>query len=124
MRGGNPKTVVIILFSLYLFSISKATDVLYVDVHEPNDLGTGTFEEPFRRIQEAIDTSLESDIVEIQVGIYIGPGNYDLDPGGKGIAIRSTNPEDRNIVSNTVIDPKKAGRGGVERLKKAVKYSC
>ena len=107
----NSKTVVIILFSLCLVSISNAAEVIYVDVNGPNDPGTGTFDDPFRRIQEAIDTSLEGDIVEIQAGIYTGPGNYDLDPGGKGIAIRSTNPEDPNIVANTIIDPNKAGRG-------------
>ncbi len=120
----NSKIVIILLFSLCLVSISNATDVIYVDVNGPNDPGTGTFDDPFRRIQEAIDTSLEGDIVEIQAGIYTGPGNYDLDPGGKGITIRSTNPQDANIVANTIIDPNKAGRGGVERLKKAVKYSC
>lgn len=118
------KTVVIIFLGFFLVSISNAAEVIYVDVNGPNDPGTGTFDDPFRRIQEAIDTSLEGDIVEIQAGIYTGPGNYDLDPGGKGIAIRSTNPEDPNIVANTIIDPNKAGRGGIERSKKAVKYSC
>ncbi|MHC4083612.1 MAG: hypothetical protein ACYSWZ_00205 [Planctomycetota bacterium] len=42
--------------------------------------------------------------------IYTGPGNYDLDPGDKGIAIRSTSLEDPNIVANTIIDANKAGR--------------
>ncbi|MHC4308699.1 MAG: hypothetical protein ACYSSN_02030 [Planctomycetota bacterium] len=56
--------------------------------------------------------------------IYTGPGNCEPDPVGKGIAIRSTNPENPNIVAHTIIDPNKTGRGGVERLTKAVKYSC
>ena len=107
----NSKTVVILLFSLYLVSISNAANVIYVDVNGPNDPGTGTFADPFRRIQEAIDTSLDGDIVEIQPGIYTGPGNYNLDPGGKAITIRSTNPEDKNIAASTIIDPNGAGRG-------------
>lgn len=108
----NSKTVVIILFSLCLVSISNAATIIYyVDVNGPNDPGTGTFDDPFRRIQDAIDTTIDDDIVEIQAGIYTGPGNYDLDPGGLAITIRSTDPNDPNVVVNTIIDPNKAGRG-------------
>lgn len=116
------KTVVIIFLGFFLVSISNAAEVIYVDVSGPNDPGTGAFDDPFHRIQDAIDAAIDGDIVEIQLGLYTGPGNYDLDPWGKGITIRSTNPQDANIVANTIIDPNKAGRGGIERFKKAVKY--
>ena len=107
----NSKTVVILLFSLCLVSISKATDVIYVDLNGPNDPGTGTFADPFRKIQDAIDAAIDGDIVEIQPGLYTGPGNYNLDPKGLAITIRSIDPNNSDVVSNTIIDPNEAGRG-------------
>lgn len=105
------KTVVIILFGLFLVSISNAAEVIYVDVNGPNDPGTGTIVDPFRRIQDAIDAAVDGDIIQIQPGTYTGPGNYNLDPTGKAIAIRSTNPDEPNSIKNTIIDPNRAGRG-------------
>ncbi|MGB2808909.1 MAG: right-handed parallel beta-helix repeat-containing protein, partial [Sedimentisphaerales bacterium] len=107
----NSKTVVILLFSLYLVSISNAANVIYVDVNGPNDPGTGTFDDPFRKIQDAIDAAIDCDIVEIQPGLYTGPGNYNLDPKGLAITIRSIDPNNPDVISNTIIDPNEAGRG-------------
>ena len=105
------RTIMVILFSLCLVSISNATNIIYVDVNGPNDPGTGTFADPFRRIQDAIDTAIDGDIIEIQPGLYTGEDNYDLDPNGLAIIIRSTDPNDPNVVANTIIDPNGAGRG-------------
>jgi len=105
------KTVVTILFSFCLVSISNAANVIYVDVNGPNDPGTGTFDDPFRRIQDAIDDAVNGDIVEIQPGLYTGEGNYDLDPNGVAITIRSTDPNNPDVAANTIIDPNGAGRG-------------
>jgi hypothetical protein len=105
------KAPLIIVFILSIASVSNALSIVYVDVNGPNDPGTGTFDDPFRRIQDAIDDANDDDIIEIQPGLYSGSGNYDLDPNGKSITIRSLNPEDPNIVANTIIDPNKAGRG-------------
>ncbi|UCE98838.1 MAG: hypothetical protein JSV82_06520 [Planctomycetota bacterium] len=106
------KKLVILLVCLSAVSISNAENIIYVDVNGPNDPGTGTFNDPFRKIQYAIDDANDSDIVEIRPGIYTAdPNNYNLDPNGKAIIIRSIEPNDPNIVANTIIDPNGAGRG-------------
>ncbi|MHC4361042.1 MAG: right-handed parallel beta-helix repeat-containing protein, partial [Planctomycetota bacterium] len=55
-------------------------------------------------IQAAIDAAYEGDEVVLSIGTYTGDGNRDIDPNGKAVTIRSTNPDDPNIVASTVID--------------------
>lgn len=107
------KTVLlVIVLSIFLgLSASSASNIIYVDVNGPNEPGTGTLDDPFRLIQDAIDSATADDVVEIQPGIYTGQGNYELDPNGKSITIRSVEPNDPNIVAATVVDPCQAGRG-------------
>ena len=94
---------------LFIASASIASNIIYyVDANSPNAPGSGTYAEPFRRIQDAIDIAADGNIVEIQPGLYTGPGNFNLDPSGKSITIRSVDP---NAAANTIIDPNKAGRG-------------
>ncbi|MHC4742795.1 MAG: choice-of-anchor Q domain-containing protein, partial [Planctomycetota bacterium] len=57
----------------------------------------------YETIQTAVDLALEGDTIVIAPGIYRGEGNHDIDPQGKAITIRSTAPEDPNIVRSTVI---------------------
>jgi len=56
-----------------------------------NSNGTGDFP----TIQNAIDHSCDSDIIELSDGIYTGDGNRDIDFSGKAITVRSQsgNPE-------------------------------
>ena len=103
--------LLVMVFVLTFASVSQAGDIVYVDVNGPNNPGTGSFDDPFRKIQDAIDDVNDGDIVEIRAGIYTGAGNYDLDPNGKSITIRSIDSNDSNVVASTVIDPNKAGRG-------------
>jgi len=103
--------VLAVVCVLIFASVLQAGDIFYVDVNGPNDPGTGSVDDPFRKIQDAINDANDGDIVEIQTGIYTGTGNYNLDPNGKSIIIRSIDPNDLNIVSNTIIDPNGAGRG-------------
>jgi len=100
-----------VVFVLSWACISSSAQTIYVDVEGPNDPGSGTLEDPFRRIQVAIDAVAAGDTVEIRPGLYTGPGNYDLDPNGKGITIRSSEPNNPYIVDRTIIDPNLAGRG-------------
>jgi hypothetical protein len=105
------KVYLIIAVILSIAFALDASNVIYVDANSTNNPGTGTFNDPFRKIQNAIDNSNDSDIIEIRPGIYTGPGNYNLDPNGKSITIRSIDPNEPNIIANTVINPNKMGRG-------------
>jgi predicted outer membrane repeat protein len=58
----------------------------------------------FNTIQAAIDDSNDGDIVEIQPGIYTGDGNRDIDFFGKAITVRSTDPNDPEVVAATIVD--------------------
>jgi hypothetical protein len=85
--------------------------IVFVESNGPNDPGSGTAAEPFLRIQDAIDASVDGDVIEIRPGIYTGLGNYDLDPAGRGITVRSADPNDPGVVESTIIDSGRAGRG-------------
>jgi len=102
--------VVLLIFTAESFAFA---DVIYVDANSPNDPGTGTASDPFRRIQDAIndDGTGSGDIIQIQPGVYTGVGNYNIDPNGFSITIRSIDPNDPDIVASTIIDPNRAGRG-------------
>ncbi len=58
----------------------------------------------YETIQAAIDASYNGNIVIVAPRIYTGPGNRDIDFKGKAITVRSTNPNDPNVVAATIID--------------------
>jgi len=58
----------------------------------------------FNTIQAAIDDSANGDTVVIYSGIYTGDGNRDIDYGGRAITVRSTDPNDPDVVAGTIID--------------------
>ncbi len=91
------------LLVVSLFSaIPCAAQVIIVDANGTGDYPT---------IQVAIDDSNDGDIVELQLGTYMGAGNRDIDFLGKAITVRSTNPQDPCVVASTIIDCQGAGRG-------------
>ena len=58
----------------------------------------------FNNIQAAINASDDGDEVVISKGTYTGDGNRDIDFFGKAITVRSTDPNDPNVVAATIID--------------------
>ncbi|MHC4455656.1 MAG: right-handed parallel beta-helix repeat-containing protein [Planctomycetota bacterium] len=91
-----------LLFACLLLAIPCSARTIIVDAN-----GTGEYP----TIQAAINDSNDSDIIEIQPGTYIGPGNRNIDFKGKAITVRSINPNNYNIVSMTLIDCQTKGRG-------------
>lgn len=71
-------------------------------LHVPEEFGT---------IQEAIDVAVDGETVIVEPNTYTGPGNKNLDYGGKAITVRSIDPEDPCVVVATVIDCQNSGRG-------------
>jgi len=55
-------------------------------------------------IQSAINAAVTGDSVIISPGTYTGSGNRDINVNHKNITIRSTDPNDPNIVAATIID--------------------
>ncbi len=89
--------------------------VIYVDDNAPDDPGPGNssisdpYEDgsslhPFDSIQEAIDTCRYLDTVTIRSGVYTGTDNRDIDFKGLAITVKSTAPDNPDIVETTVID--------------------
>jgi len=105
MLAGQHIKVLLITAVLLLkvLSIPATADTIYVKADGSGDYPT---------IQDAIDVTIDGDEVVLMPGIYTGDGNRDLDfanglPEGqtRAITVRSTNPEDPNMVKATIIDP-------------------
>ena len=63
---------------------------------DPNE--DGSFEHPYDSIQEAIDHANNGDMVIVLDGTYTGMGNYNIDPAGKQITIRSQNGPEKCVI--------------------------
>ncbi len=65
----------------------------------------------YPNIQDAINACQDFDTVVIAHGRYTGPGNRNINFRGKAITVRSTDPNNSQIISETVIDCEGQGRG-------------
>jgi parallel beta-helix repeat protein/predicted outer membrane repeat protein len=95
---------------IVLLAIAGATSakVVYVDtniiVNKNNSLVNCQSGLQYPSIQAAIDAVIDGDAIILAAGIFRGDGNRDLNFKGKSITICSTDPNDPNIVAETIID--------------------
>ncbi|MHC4195283.1 MAG: hypothetical protein ACYSQZ_04975, partial [Planctomycetota bacterium] len=89
-------------FTCLLLAFQCSAEIIVVEPDGSGDQPT---------IQAAIDAAYEGDEVVLSIGTYTGDGNRDIDPNGKAVTIRSTNPNDPNIVAATIINCEDNGRG-------------
>lgn len=91
--GGVIKYVIIALVALAVIAAIVFTLFSFGD--------TGiTVPDKYETIQEAIDAAADGDEIVIQVGVY----RENIDFKGKNIILRSVDPDDPAIVSDTIID--------------------
>lgn len=74
---------------------SGSAETIYVGASVPSD---------YADIQSAIDGARSGDVIVISPGRYVGIGNRDIDFRGKPLTIRSMDPNDPGLVSQTIID--------------------
>jgi predicted outer membrane repeat protein len=75
--------------------------------NEPNYLDVP---KPFANIKAALTAANKGDVITLAPGVYSGPNNTNINLAGKDVLIRSINPADPDIVAQTIIDCKSAGR--------------
>ncbi len=80
--------------------VSEASDLWYVKTTGDDDNDGQSWSNAFRTIQVAIDSAIDQDTVYVDEGTYYENINF----RGKNIIVRSINPDDSDIVANTIID--------------------
>jgi hypothetical protein len=78
---------------------------IYVDDNAFNDPGIGTQSYPFKRIQDAINYSIDGDTIQVAEGTYL----ENISINGKNIELTSIDPNDSTVVGATIIDGQQLG---------------
>jgi pectin methylesterase-like acyl-CoA thioesterase len=85
----------IFAFICLFLAIPLQARIITVDDDGPAD---------FSNIQAAISDSNDDDTIIVAPGTYTGTGNRNIDFTGKAITVRSSDPNDPNIVAATIIN--------------------
>ena len=90
----------------YLGLPIPTADTFYVDTANGNDFNTGQSPgQAFQSIQRGIDATINGNTVVVLDGVYQGPGNKELDFGGRAIILKAQNGS-----SAVTIDCENSGR--------------
>jgi len=91
---------------------SHIDTVYYVDAATGNNNNDGLSKDTaFATIQKGVDTAKSGDTIIVAEGTYTGYGNHDINFYCKAITVRCTDPNNPNIVANTVVDCNGTGSG-------------
>jgi outer membrane protein assembly factor BamB len=82
----------------------------YPALAEPSAAATILVPQQYATIQAGIDAAIGGDSVIIAQGTYISTGNVNVTFRGKPIAVRSTDPNDPNVVAATIVDCKSTAK--------------
>ena len=96
------------VFALGMCSTAFAGQIIYVepDITRSKNASPADFQFDIQypSIQAAIDAAADGDTIILAPGTFRGDGNRDIDFKGKAVTLRSTNPNEPNIVAATIID--------------------
>lgn len=93
------------LDSMASITIDVLRKEIYVSVDGNDVYGDGTISNPFASIEKGINTIAANGTAIVLEGTYYENVNF----GGKNIILRSTNPDDPNVVTSTIIDANGSG---------------
>ncbi|HSW36211.1 MAG TPA: right-handed parallel beta-helix repeat-containing protein, partial [Candidatus Limnocylindrales bacterium] len=96
MTQPDRKRVKLLIVSLVVFAVIA---VLVLMTFMPGDDAISVPDD-FPTIQAAIDAAVDGDELVVQLGVY----RETIDFNGKNIILRSTNPDDPNVVAQTIIN--------------------
>lgn len=92
--------IIFIASILSFFWLYSFPSTFWVDDDNCPGPGSGTYEDPYCEIQDAIDASSDGYTIIIRRGTYV----ENLDISGKTITLRSEEPLNSETVANTIID--------------------
>lgn len=108
------KMIIVIVVGVFV-SVSAAVGgtTYYVDPDGNDACDCNSWDWPCETIEGAINKSTSGDVIEVNEGTYqgwcegdfYGVWHYAVDPNGRNITIKSTDPNDANVVAATKISP-------------------
>jgi len=78
--------------------VSLVQTPIYVATDGNDTTGDGSPENPFASIQKGINCAVDGQSVIVRPGVYTGPGNRDIDFGGRAITLRSESGPENCII--------------------------
>ncbi|MCK4959818.1 MAG: right-handed parallel beta-helix repeat-containing protein, partial [Planctomycetes bacterium] len=104
INAGDPNRIPEIQTTDYYGNSRLLGNCIDIGASEVYPAWNTTSEEQYASIQDAIDDAGAFDVIVLTRGRHVGQGNRDIDTAGKAVTVRSVDPQDAEIVANTIID--------------------